>query len=150
MTTFWPRWTQEIMDKGGLITIGWRFSDKMDFLPFRSCEIADLVTPGVSYAFCLSVNRTANRKTEFLVETSVLGELPPREVGNLFYPSDTRGSLTPIPTSELAWVLPMSTEVANPHIWIYNLAVYHGDNDLATILIPIIKVVYLIMKRTKS
>ena len=140
MTSFWLKWSKETMDNGGIISIGWRFQEKEDFLPFRACEIADLVTPGVAYAFCLVLNRTANRQTEFLVETSVLGELPPREVGNLFYPSDTRGSLTPIPSSELAWVLPMSTEVANTHIWIYNLAVFHGDPDLATVIRPIIKV----------
>ena len=78
--------------------------------------------------------------TDFTVETSILGEIPAREDGHLFFPSDTRGSLTPIPTSEIAWILPMSTEVANVHIWIYALAVFHGDRDLAKMLKPIIKV----------
>ena len=139
MVNYWTSWAAETTKKGS-ITIGWRYRETEDVLPYVACPIADLVTPGVSYAFCLSVNREANRKTDFTVETSVLGELPPRDTGNLFYPSDSRGSLYPIPTSEMAWVLPMSTEIANVHIWIYNLAVFHDDADLARSLLPIMQV----------
>ena len=141
MTTFWSQWTEET-DKKGYLSIGWKYTGNEDTLPFTRCEIADLVTPGVHYAFCLKANRTANRSTDFTVETSVLGELPPRGLGNLFYPSDTRGSLMPIPTGVTAWVLPMAPEIANVHIWIYVLAVYHGDTDLANSLIHIIEVFY--------
>ena len=142
MTSFWSKWVEGLAKKGK-ITVGWRFRETEDTLPFVACPIADLVTPGVSYAFCLIPNNAANRPTEFLVETSVLGDLPPRDTGNLFYPSDTRGSLTPLPTSETAWILPMSSEVANVHIWIYTLAVFHGDADLARSLVKIIEVYYL-------
>ena len=143
ITYFWSNWIEETSKKG-TITIGWRFRETEDTLPFVACQIADLVTPGIAYAFCLVPNNAANRQTDFLVETSILGDLPPRDVGHLFYPSDTRGSLTPLPTSEVAWILPMSTEVANVHIWIYTLAVFHGDAGLARSLVPIIQVKILL------
>ena len=139
MSAYWAGWIGA-MNKRGTLSVGWRFSSEADTLPFVRCEIADLVTQGVQYAFCLKANTCSNRFTDFIVETSIVGELPPRDIGNLFYPSESRGSLTPLPTSERAWVLPMSTEVANVHIWIYVLAVYHGDSQLAKSLIPIIKV----------
>ena len=140
MTTFWSKWVEETKKKG-FLSIGWRFTGNEDTLPFTRCEIADLVTPGVHYAFCLKVNTTSNRTTDFTVETSILGdEIPLRKEGHLFYPEDSRGSLMPIPTSEYAWVLPMSPGVANAHIWMYTLAVFHGDDKLADSLVPIIKV----------
>ena len=145
MTSYWADWATKTDEKGTL-TIGWRSYGDEDILPFKKCEIADLITPGIAYAFCLKVNTASNRFVDFTVETSCYGDLPARVQGNLFYPSDSRGSLTPIPTSEHAWVLPMSTEIENVHLWIYVLAVFHGDHNLARSLIPIIKVLILFFK----